>query len=268
MDWSKAKNILIAAFIITNIFLIVNIERELMSANDFGVLTQDQVNEILDILEEKNVTVDTSLPPMPMVLSNLDVAYETFDKDDVYRRLSSDGVDDGRWRIYIYENRLICVSSQRKTSLTTLDETVAYDKAIEFIESYQWAKKEEIDHWTTFFNGREYEVVFKQRYKGFFLESSEMRVFVDQEGIKQFERVWLEPIKMKTKKYAVMPAPKAILLGIDRLKEYDEEIIIQDIQLGYWFSWDNAKSGTAIPAWRIRIQGVEEPVFFSADENY
>lgn len=53
MDWSKAKNILIIAFMITNVFLIYHIEKDIFDHHTVVMLKENHVQNVVHILEEK-----------------------------------------------------------------------------------------------------------------------------------------------------------------------------------------------------------------------
>ncbi len=74
MDWSKAKTILIVAFIITNILLIYVIVGE-DHVNE-PTLKDDFIEDVVELLEDKNIKVSTQIPKDIPHLNTMVVEYE------------------------------------------------------------------------------------------------------------------------------------------------------------------------------------------------
>lgn len=74
MDWSKAKTILIIAFIVTNIVLgyaLFNSQRI-----DEPTLKEDFITDVAKLLKEKDITLNTAIPKEIPSLGIMTVEYE------------------------------------------------------------------------------------------------------------------------------------------------------------------------------------------------
>lgn len=280
MDWSKAKNILIVAFVITNIFLIYNIEKDLFK-NTSPIIKGKNIEDIVDILEEKNIKVNTEIPKKILALPTLNVAYETYDEEKLSKiflkqKDKKDGQDIGKsMELAIINHKILQYKNNNsKTMISNFNAQKAREKAEAFIKKHGFMKHDVV-YWDTQEKGEAYKVIFKQKYKGSFLEYSYMHVIVTNSGVKEFERMWLKPLEADSKKNEIIPATTALLKFMKEMEDMDQEMVIEDIALGYWFdpsqisltNTENVKSGTAVPAWRILLEDGETK-FVVAYENY
>ncbi|WP_168198383.1 two-component system regulatory protein YycI [Crassaminicella thermophila] len=273
MDWGKSKNILIIAFIITNIFLIYNIEKDIFKNNSASIVKEKNIKDVIRILEEKNIKVEAEVPTTVLELPVLNVEYETYDEEklvDIFGKEKNDKIHKS-----VINNKIIRYENyDEKPYIQKLDKNKARREAELFIRKYGFMTKDVI-YWDTIKEADQYIIMFKQNYKGSFLEQSYMNVVVNKSGVKKFERMWLKPIKEYDNKKEIIPATKALLKCINSIDTEDGEVIIKGIDLGYWFdpshisltNSDNIKSGTAIPAWRVILNNGQIK-FIPGYENY
>ena len=278
MDWSKAKNILIIAFIITNLFLIFNIQSNLYENNSLSVLKDRNIEDIVSILADRNIRVEAEVPRTLLQMPVLDVEYETYNGEKLAQRFgleetpsqtnSQEQIDVTNNKIIIYKN------NSRVLRIKELNEKKAREEAERFIKDHGYMRPD-VEYWNTFSEGEQYEVIFKQKYKGYFLEVSYMRLIVTRAGVTEFERTWLKPLNLGERKNEIMPATKALLKVLNVLEDREQETIITEISLGYLFdpskisltNWENIKSGRALPAWRMTLEN-GETIFIDAYESY
>ncbi|MCT4618032.1 MAG: two-component system regulatory protein YycI [Marinisporobacter sp.] len=264
VDWGKAKNILIIAFIVTNVFLIYNIEKDLFMESASSMVKEENIQDIIDILKEKNIKVKAEVPRTVLELPLLNVEYEIYDE----KKLDEKFYVEDNYKKIKYEDY------DQASYIEGLDEEKAFDEAEDFIKKYGFMRKDAI-YWETKEDGEQYQVIFKQEYKGKFLEDSYMRLTVSASGVNKFERMWLKPLGTDENKKEIIPATKALLKAMNDLETLQGEIIIKNVDLGYWFdptnisltNSENIKSGTAVPAWRILLAD-GQTLFISAYENY
>ncbi|MBB6214527.1 regulatory protein YycI of two-component signal transduction system YycFG [Anaerosolibacter carboniphilus] len=273
MDWSKAKNILIIAFIVTNVFLVITIERNLFQEPNLPLPIDKTVQGVIHVMEEKDIHIKTDIPrtmtPMPV----LEVEYETYEDEEIarlaYKEKDRDNGPKGQFEV-VNDKILIYAADGSSKVGVRIDSKKAQDRAEGFLKYYGFMKND-VDYWRTDFDGESYNVVFKQRYKGTFLEDSYMNIQVTELGdIQYFERVWLRPINLGDSKNEIMPATKALLKAIEKLNEIEGPKTIIDVGVGYRFdppSMQNAKSGTAFPVWRIALEE-GTMIFIDAYENH
>jgi len=81
MDWSKAKNVLIIAFIATNIFLIYNIQSKLFGEQEIHIINDEYVNSVEEHLNNNGIELEAHISKEIISLPILVVRYKTFDSD-------------------------------------------------------------------------------------------------------------------------------------------------------------------------------------------
>jgi regulatory protein YycI of two-component signal transduction system YycFG len=273
MDWSKAKNILIIAFIVTNVFLVITIERNLFREPNLPLPIDKTIQSVTHVMGEKGIYINTDIPrtmtPMPV----LEVEYETYEDKDISRLLSGEKDTDndpgGQFEI-VNEKVLIYTASTISNTGVKIDEEQARERAETFLEKHGFVEND-VEYWRTDFDGEQYTIVFKQKYKATFLEDSYMKVQVTEVGaVKYFERIWLKPAHVGDNRNEIMSSTKALLKAIEKLSEKEGSKTIVDISIGYRFdppSMQSAKSGTAFPVWRIALED-GETIFIDAYESY
>ncbi|WP_129596314.1 two-component system regulatory protein YycI [Anaerophilus nitritogenes] len=273
MDWSKAKNILIIALVVTNLFLIYNIEKDIFKESALSMVYDKNIEDVVEILKEKNIKIETEVPKTILELPVLNVEYETYDEKEVGEKFHIKSKDTRsinivNHKILMYENL------DNRIHIQNMDEQKAVHEANQFIKDYDFLDRDVV-YDKTVKTPDGYHVFFKQKYKGHFLEISYMHIVVNASGIKKFERVWLKPLQFDENKKEIIPATKALLKSMEQIKTSNEQVKIKKIDLGYWFdpsrisltNSDNIKSGTAIPAWRFTLKD-GNIVFIPAYENY
>ncbi len=273
MDWSKAKNILIIAFIVTNVFLVITIERNLFQEQSIPLPIDKTMEGIIHVMQEKDIHIEIDIPRTMAPMSVLEVEYETYEDDGIsslaYKGKDTDNGPRGQFEV---ENgKVLVYTAEGSIKIgTRIDSEKVQERAEKFLTYYGFMKND-VAHWHTDFDGETYQVVFKQKYKGTFLEDSYMKVQVTEHGdIRYFERVWLKPIKMGDSKNEIMPSTKALLKAMEKLNETEGPKNIIDISVGYRFdppNWQNARSGTAFPVWRI-VLDEKKTIFVDAYENH
>lgn len=272
MDWSKAKNILIIAFTITNIFLIINIEKNMLASKGLPMPIDRTVENVVHILEEKNIKVEADVPRHMAPMAVLEVEYETYDEDKMMKLFQGrkDANPNGRGQVEIINGKmLVYTNPYAKGTNGPIDHKKALNLAEKFLRAYGFMKSD-VDHWRTVYHEEGYEITFKQKYKNTFLEESYMRLMVSKTGaVRLFERIWLRPLKVGSHKNEIIPSTKALLKSVEKMGSPEEEKVITDIALGYRFdppNWQNVKSGTAFPVWRIVLKE-GDVIFIDAYEN-
>lgn len=269
MDWAKSKNILIVAFIITNIFLIYNIQGGIYKVDETVAIDDKIVKDTKNILKEKDIIVEAQVPKTVIEMAPIDVEYERYDKKDIQKLVKSND-----WNISVENEKLLRLRTEALSDNYFMAREDAYRIAENFIKKLEFNNSGETLWNIVEYNNR-YEVIFKQTYKAKFLENSYMKVLVSTNGVEEFERIWLKPIIKDRNKREIMPATKALLKVIDKLEGESKPVQIREISLGYWFdpsqisyiNSENTTSGTAFPAWRI-VTSNNTVKFVSAYDKY
>lgn len=277
MDWSKAKNVLIIAFIITNIFLIYNIQRNAFNKEALSENNANKVEEVVDILEKRNIKVEAAVPVEMAELPLLEVEYIIYDTEEMEQLFFYDNSSES------YINEQLTFTSNNKVlhyernlegmSSGIINEKQARQEAERFLENYGFMGNDVI-YWNSSVTDEQYEILFKQKHKGRILEHSYMICTVSEFGVIAFERMWLRPLEFGNIKMEIFPAAKGLLKFMDEYGGYTEAVIT-NISLVYWLDLskndftdlENIESGTAIPAWRIELKNGETS-FIPAFSNY
>jgi len=76
MDWSKAKSVLIIAFVITNIFLLHAISENNNVYDSYHIVEDHFANDVKSRLLEKGIKIDVDIPQNIQSLPLLNIEYE------------------------------------------------------------------------------------------------------------------------------------------------------------------------------------------------
>lgn len=278
MDWSKAKNILIIAFITTNLFLLYNIERDIFRQENFLTVTSKYVLEVKEHLNENNIKVETEIPIEIVSMPVLLVKYNIFDIAEIGPKLLGDYNVVGL-NTYSSEKGRITITGDKKLTYKkvnnslpdySMDENKAVMISDDFLREHEFSMNaihlSQIYYGTVIEYGENpiYKLVYEQLYKNHFLGESYIYVYVNKQGIVGLEAMLLEYDKANPHKRKIIPATEALLRKINNMvvDNPNEEIIIYNIELGYYFdpesvnvtNWKDVESGTAFPTWRITLK--------------
>ncbi|MDR1572313.1 MAG: hypothetical protein LBS32_07295 [Clostridiales Family XIII bacterium] len=228
MDWTKAKTIIIAALLLTNIVIL---GAWMAKAHDGARGDEDAT--LRAILSSGGIFLETELPKKPGRMAVLYVQPETNDAAAVRRALAA---------------------QEALSSATLSDEglAAAADAILESCgymdESAEIALPPERD------GGRAY-VRYRDVFDGIPIE--EGYIVCEFEGSRAVgvDRKWYTPVELHDRKGEIITPLRALiqLLGD---KEGDDSLIIRGIELVYWVSPQGVSEGspvadTALPAWKI-----------------
>ncbi|SHH52181.1 two-component system regulatory protein YycI [Tepidibacter thalassicus] len=234
MDWSKAKTILIVAFIITNILLGYNLYVNVFKCDKKVFFEDKYINYLNDLLKDKNIVINTDLPKQAPKLSALIVKYEDL-KDE---------------NLNITEDKKIVYSGKANLKSFTKEAVKFYCE--QFLKKYKFDDEKYLKY---IMKKDDYiEVFYCGKYKDYFLEESYMKFVFYPDNQFEFERVWLVPIEEKFQKKRVITSVEAVINSYNKL---DKNSSIDEIKLGYYFKLNEkdikkTKIGTALPVWRIK----------------
>lgn len=271
MDWSKAKTILIVAFIITNVLLIYILIGE--KTIDEPTLNEDFIEDVVKLLEHKNISINTHIPTEIPCLYTMNVSYEKMKleklnemffkgKGDLIENKDAFGqiIKDNESLVITNNKLIIYENKEEKKIFGNLDK----EKAIQIAEDFLKEKN---------FDTSDMEMTFIKEEKGtFYIEYSKMyddvfveRAFtnfqIDKRGVKRFERLWFIVEDLGETEIYISTAPKALLALLDIEEIYGKTIT--NISLCYYFDPqkhdyleepEETIQGKAIPAWRIQFQ--------------
>ncbi|NMA87073.1 MAG: hypothetical protein GX968_07095 [Tissierellia bacterium] len=270
MDWSKAKTILILAFIITNILLIYVLMGE--KAIEEPTIKEEFIEDVVGLLKEKDISLATDIPKNIPHLNTMIVKYEKFGLEELNRRFfKSTGTVDTNEEdlgkvvskeesILLLNKKLILYENKEDKELF---KNLNSDKAIKIAESFLKEKEFDTSDMKISFIKEEKEVFYieySKIHQDIFVERAFTNFQIDKRGVKRFERQWLIEEELGETEIYISTAPKAILGLLSMGEVYGKTIT--DISICYYFDpqkhnyledLGEARQGRAVPAWRIQF---------------
>lgn len=298
MNWNKALNLLIVMFIIVNAMLgVANYKKHIQAYK----ISNEQVEMITKLLEEKGITLDCSLPksfkPVDSLwIEPIEIELETKIRDHLIKTfLKSElpGVmitkdpnssqEESRF-IYKYDNKELRFVDNEVYYLdknltledTVIDEQQVLQVAEVFFEQLPMSesyKNVKIQHKIESYGA---EVTYYEVYKGFPLFNSYVRMQVTPEGVYSAESKLVKKCEEREVARPLYPIHRVLfeLIGsfdeiISKFGEYVAPIIT-NIELGYMIPHRDRKhllEEEAVPMYKIELKGLEEPLFVNAYTN-
>lgn len=234
MDWSKAKNIIIVALLLMDVFL------GGMYINQLGGSSRnnEEVREyISNILDERGVEIKCEMPDKPRSMKSLSVRYNNMDTSDVQKQIEAAIPTDENHRDE---------DAYRKAADTFLNSCDLDGKDAVFKEIREDKDQNRVI------------VSYKNMYGDLPLEQCSMSVEFTDGVITGFKRHWMQPVEEGNTETEVTDPMQAVLSLTGEGGEADH-YSIEDITLVYWVSPlaenQDVLYDTAFPAWRITYNG-------------
>ena len=271
MDWSKAKTILIVAFIITNILLAYILIGERSIAEP--TIEDEFLEEVVELLKDKNILVATQIPKEIPYLNTMIVGYEKMSLDDLNKKfLDNKGIinnnkenfgeilKDNESLVMINNKLIIYENKEEENVYEDLNKDESIQLAEEFIKKRRFDTS---DMKLTFIKEEKgvFYLEYSKVYNGIIVERAFTNLQIDRRGIKRFERLWLNMKDLGEAEIYISTAPKSVLALLGMEEIYGKTIT--DISLCYYFDPEKhdylkepgeAKQGKALPAWRIQFE--------------
>ena len=229
MDWTKAKNILIAALLLTNLLLLGN-----MLYDNANVQAKEKlfIENTLAVLEARNITIETPLPKGQPRMPVLSVEYDNDDAAVIQEQIANQqALPKSQW----IEADIRTMAEKLLEACGLLTENVRYD-------GFQMK------------NGS-FILTYSDVIKGIAIEDSYMTCVVKDGKVESINRLWLRPVDFGKTKKQVIPLAQALISFMSD-KTGSEKITINKIELVYWLDTGSVGletpiSDTAFPAWKI-----------------
>ncbi len=280
MDWSKAKNLLIVAFIITNVFLVFSAEKTMLDRGDLHFISDAYIENAQVYLEDAGLHLDIDLPREIISLPELMVKYKTFNARELIEEFLGEDYRDIGNNIFVSTGKSLEIISNKKFIYKNymgqskdglnypLDEDAVIKIADEFLKEHKLMedglKLQQIYFGVIeeFAKGPLYKLVYNQSYKDRFLGESYVNLYIKHEDVVGMEAMLLEFQKTSASKKKIIPATEALLRKMNQIIEDNKDegdIVIKDMKIGYYFnpididftSWETIESGTTSPSWKI-----------------
>lgn len=244
MDWDKAKNYLIMALAVLNIFLVISIINHNNNVSiDNIYFSEKSLADLQTMLDRRNVKITTEIPEEIHKTGTVNVEYQTLSAA-AYPLLFEEYQD------HISVNalkKLVILDSE----VNIEDSVDAENFALRFIARYLDDYTYELRNYTqddgviTFF--------YNPVYDGFAYEESTLKFEFSDEGMK-IVMIVMKPIDVSATRTNAITSVEAILKAFPSMKE---NTVITGIEFIYYFETASAediykvKNARAFPCWRL-----------------
>ncbi|QIB27921.1 two-component system regulatory protein YycI [Caloranaerobacter azorensis] len=269
MDWSKAINILIIAFLITNLILVYVLVDNKRDDSAYLTIKEEFIREVKKLLLQKGIKIESDIPKAVPSLPLLTIEYEIQNPEKLAEKLlgnySKDVVNgeilykNGNKTLQIIDNKKIIYKNNSSIKIyDELDKNIVVSIAENFIKNNDFTEDDyELTDYS--FNGKSYFLRYTKKSKDMLLEKSYMIFEIDNTGIKRFERLWFDFVKTSERKVTISSAPESLLRLLTMEDVYGKTIV--QIDLCYYFDpvkhgtgdWKKTLKGQAGPAWRVKF---------------
>lgn len=201
MDWSKAKTILIVAFIITNILLVFMLIREKPGVDP--TINDEFIEDVLELLKDKDISVATQIPKDKPYLNTMIVGYEKVDIKGLNENFFNNegAINDNREglgeivkdyeSIVIVNRKLITYENkEKKENYPDINKDKAIQIAEEFLKDKGFPTS---DIKLTYIKEEEgvFYLEYSKLYEDVLVERAFTNLQIDERGVKRLERLWL-----------------------------------------------------------------------------
>lgn len=271
MDWSKAKTILIIAFVVTNLLLGYILFEN--NTTPEPTVSDDFIADVINLLKSKDIELNCNIPKDLPSLSMMTVEYEVNDVADINKKFfngTSLGINQVEGIVEFKKDKeIVKIIDEKKLAYENDNDENKYpdlneEKAIHIAEGFLEDKGFiEADMKLTYKSKYKntYYLEYTKIYNGIFVEKTYSKFVIDKRGVKSFERLWLNPKEVGDNEINISTAPKSILALLNMDSVYGKAI--DDISLCYYFDpikhsdvvgdLKKTREGKAIPAWRIQF---------------
>lgn len=269
MNWSRAKTILILAFLVTNIILGYSIYNENEKLKITENLNNQYYEEVIKTLEVKNIKLKTNLPNIREEMQNATVEYQLYQPKIVagyfFEEPQITEIED---KVIFQKNseKLEVINNKELVYVKQVDEKLneeitpnqAFEIADKFLKQHNFEDLETKKVHINSQNGR-HKLIYTKTINDKLVEESKMEFVVSSQGVLNFDRIWISDVVLK-KEIVILEDPIESLLKLLSEDNIENTEII-DLQACYYFGpgkdklidYKDAKKGEGIPAWRILL---------------
>lgn len=273
MDWSKAKNILIIAFVVTNLLLFYVLWQNQTYNGSYINLEKGFVEDVKALLLDKDIKIDSPIPKEVPSMTLLDIEYETYDTKhkreelvnkffDDYQYIQEDGKDffiKDNESIHINNNKEIVYENKNdEERFSNIDLDTSKSIAMEFLENNSIYDEDLVLSEVKELK-QGYMLEYTKVFQDILVEKSYMKFTIDNRGVREFRRIWMYIVDYNDKEIMVRSAPDALLRLVSNEQVYGKTI--SDISICYYFNpkehemvdIKDTKRANAVPAWRVEF---------------
>ena len=283
MDWTKAKTILIIAFLATNLFLGANLLFA-QPHQEAAAVGDQYIEQTIQFLAEQDVTIETTLPHAIPSLASVTVEYHFFPAAETaelllgssrFETVEAGVFENEQGRVTITnEKQLVFQNFVQDDLLPDMNEQTLEETSREFLSAHGLfpeglsLQQIYVGILPEYDSDPLHKLVYEQTHQNRFIGESYVHVFLNQRGIVAVEALLLnipeEAGQVGTPR-PMISAPEAVLRKLEAILEQNRNrgpIVISRIEPGYYFTltrdpvtqWETVASGTAVPAWKIVLK--------------
>ncbi len=278
MEWARAKSIIIALFIVLNVFLL---SRILMEFGSQGI-SREAIANMETILKSRGIVVECEIPLYDSDTPRMEYGNGILDTAALLERLlglrpdisiGSEAGGEGN----AYENGPKKLTVTGPNSFTYTDEKPeehANITDLEECEKYlkKFLKEKKLDKTSYVPDGmperQEDGVVFTylEKYRGFLVYDNALKAVVSEKGVTYLEVSSREITRLSAEAIRDISTAYQVLL-----QNFDgsEKTVITSIDLGYKdfasLEENRLEFSEQLPVWRIKVNGVDR--FFGASDG-
>jgi regulatory protein YycI of two-component signal transduction system YycFG len=267
LDWKKAITILIASFVVLNIFMVLNLWFRERPVVEFA-LTSTQQSEIEEVLKQRGVILQENIPKEGEAQALLEMSFRHIDEKKIVegffgKDAETEITQTENGRSYVYGHyQLIITDNGFITFLNNGDQILwpnltreqAEKEAVNFMKSHGDIPEQAVlDKVTYDEQSNGYLLEFIRYYDDYYLYNSYITMLVTPSGVKTYYQCWLEPLGYVGKKRGVISPLTAILRVITEIETEHYPIVITGLEQGYNSKLYNADRWQAAPVWKIEI---------------
>ncbi|HHY14357.1 MAG TPA: hypothetical protein GX526_06980 [Thermoanaerobacterales bacterium] len=268
MDWSKAKTILIIVFLVLNIFLGGNLWLKSSAKSDITIVSANEIDEAKKILKQEGIIVKADIPKKVSPQPFLTVSYTKINGEktalsffgeleevEIFNDEDNITYQKGDRQLIIMDKGIISYFDNEDSEIiySDLNKEKAEKIAYEFIEEHVGFPQNAVHDRTVFYDQSDsYLVEYIQLHNGTYISSSCIDVLVTPGGVKSYYCAWIDPLGYSGKPKKIISSVHALFQIVDVFAKNEDDIIVTDIQPGYYSRQYNAEKWHAVPSWRIK----------------
>lgn len=270
MDWARAKSIILFLLLVFNIFLLANI---IGYARDRGIPAAT-IQNTEKILKSRGITLECDIPRDNGELPRLNLNSPAPYSSQLIGKLLGEGYIRGESdNTYINGSKKLTLDGGGLLTYTDKDPAGTLDitraKTVEkyvrdFLSDKGLAGGSFVLDGTRADKDGTVELTYLEKYKGYLVYDNYAKVAVSGKGVTGLAYQRRDIAGLSTVRLTDMAAAYQVLLA-----NFDgsSPVTIIGIDIGYKFEF--SQDATSVqsehpPAWRVRLKGTPEPLFFSA----
>ncbi|HCX61365.1 two-component system regulatory protein YycI [Sedimentibacter sp.] len=263
MDWNKSNIIFIVAFIILNIFLLSYSFNDIFS-EEYNIMSdKDFIEDVEDILKEKNIVINCEIPKEVYTLPTLDTEYRIINIDKkLLEKYLGEGIDpiedvfsysnEKGESIEIIEGKKFIYTLREKVNGNLEDSLKIADEINSFLKNKNIDGSGFSENYRIITDDSGF-IMYTRYYNNISVDNSYMKFYFDKNGIYKFEMQKIISIKEIGEKVNTFTAAESLL----KLLSYDDvnnkEII--KIDMSYYSiedeNWQVISGINSYPVWKV-----------------